>query len=151
MPEAPFDVSRAHRWFAVECNNSAWDLLESSGRSAEDSARLIEAAHAASFHWRAVGNELNRLRALNLLATAYVAVQDAAASVRYAEQVLAALSVADAQATAFDSAAAHGCAAAAFRLAGRNADAQVAAVEAAQFAATLDADDRAVFERLYPA
>ena len=31
MTEAPFDLPRAQRWFAVECNNAAWDLLDKPG------------------------------------------------------------------------------------------------------------------------
>jgi hypothetical protein len=71
MPTAPFDESRAHRWFAVEFNNLAWDLLEKPDRTAEDDERLRHAAHAACLHWQATGSVLNDLRAHVLLTTTY--------------------------------------------------------------------------------
>ena len=43
MATPPFDLARAHRWFAVELNNLAWDLVEAQERSASDIARMIHA------------------------------------------------------------------------------------------------------------
>lgn len=71
MTEPPFDVSRAHRWFAVECNNRAWDLIEATERTPDEIEEMIHAAHAAWLHWKPVGTLLNDLRAEKLLAMAY--------------------------------------------------------------------------------
>lgn len=71
MSTAPFDLPKAHRWFAVELNNLCWDLIEAEHRSAEQTERMIHAAHAACHHWLQVGTAVNNLRAECLLATAY--------------------------------------------------------------------------------
>src|SRR5687768_9557039 len=71
MAEAPFDLPRAQRWFAVELNNLAWDLLDKPGRTNDETNRMLHAAHASVHHWLAAGNELNRLRGMVLLANVY--------------------------------------------------------------------------------
>ena len=78
MSTPPFDLAQAHRWFAIECNNEAWDLVEKADRAPPETQRMISAAHAAALHWGAVGNALNRLRAENLLAAVYSAAGEAA-------------------------------------------------------------------------
>ncbi len=129
-PNPPFDEAVAHRWFAVECNNQAWDLVEAASRTAEQDHRMVALAYAASLHWHEVGTDLNRLRASNLLATVCAAVGDGAAAQRHSAACLAWLDrleqlaksdeTADAMAdnegkkkpavTDFDRACAHGCA-----------------------------------------
>jgi hypothetical protein len=105
-----FAVGRAHRWFAVECNNRAWDLVEKSDRTVEETERMIHAAHAALWHWRKVGTEINHLRARCLLATAYLAANDCDTAVRYADQcVELSEQLGDAQ-TTFDRAMVYGSA-----------------------------------------
>ncbi len=47
MKKPKFDPIEAHRWFAVEINNQAWDLLESDTRTEEDDELLRNTAHAA--------------------------------------------------------------------------------------------------------
>jgi hypothetical protein len=149
MPEAPFDVAKAHRWFAIECNNAAWELAEKPGRSPDEARRMIDLAHAAAMHWDAVGTDLNRQRAENLLAAAYVAAGDALAAVRHAERCLS-LSVQNAkEESPFDRAIALGCAAQAHALAGDSAQADRLRTLAKTAAAALDDEDRGVFERLY--
>jgi hypothetical protein len=64
MAKPPVDVAQAHRWFAVEPNNLAWDLAEMANRSPDNTERMIHAAHAACFHWLEAGNVLNHLRAV---------------------------------------------------------------------------------------
>lgn len=54
---APFDEARAHRWFAAEANNLAWDLLALTDRSDADTQRML---HAAAFHWLPVGRATNQ-------------------------------------------------------------------------------------------
>ena len=59
MPEAPFDLAQAHRWFAIEFNNQAWDLVEKVNRTADETQQMIHAAHASILHWQSAGNALN--------------------------------------------------------------------------------------------
>lgn len=53
------DLSRWHRWFAVECNNLAWSLAESQARTPADDATMLAAAYASSFHWSRAGTAEN--------------------------------------------------------------------------------------------
>ena len=149
--QPPFDVARAHRWFAVETNNLGWDVLQRADRNEADTERMIHAAHAAWFHWQAVGTAVNRLRAEVLLATVYHAAGRAEPAVWHAERVLAALAAAGESATPFDVVTAHAAAAAAFALAGRIHAAAVQWAEARSMATRLrDINDRAVAEHFYP-
>jgi hypothetical protein len=70
MPDQPTedDIRKWHRWFAVECNNRAWRLSEAPVRSVTENAEMLDAAHAAAFHWGKVGTEIHAARAQMLLA-----------------------------------------------------------------------------------
>ena len=74
MPNLPEDRDPRswHRYFAIEANNRAWELAGTPSRSPEETEEMLDAAHAASLHWNAVGTELNRMRAKTLLAQAHV-------------------------------------------------------------------------------
>jgi hypothetical protein len=149
MSEPPFDLAKAHRWFAVEFNNQAWDLVEKANRSAEETQQMIHLAHASALHWQAVGTALNRQRGENLLATVYAAADIPKAAVWHAERCLS-LSVQNAkEETPFDRATALGCAAKAHALAGDAAQADRLRTLAQAVAAALDDEDRGVFEKLY--
>ncbi|MCU0878132.1 MAG: hypothetical protein MUF06_10135 [Pirellulaceae bacterium] len=149
MSTPPFDLAQAHRWFAIECNNEAWDLVEKSARTPQETQRMISLAHAAALHWDAVGNSLNRERAENLLAAVYSAAGEAGPAVRHAERCLTLNLENAAEATPFDRAAAVGCAAQAHALAGNLTEADRLATLATAAAAELPPDDRAVIERLF--
>lgn len=151
MTEPPIDVATGHRYFAVELNNLAWDLLEAAERSPADEARMLHAAHGACFHWLEVGTALHHQRAQCLLATAYVAAGKAEAAVRHGEQCVA-LSREVPDQTPFDLATAHGCASAAYAAAGRIDEARAEHALARAAADTFDdASERTLFDRLYPA
>jgi hypothetical protein len=149
MSEPPFDLAKAHLWFAIECNNQAWDLVEKPGRTADEMQQMIHLAHASVLHWQAVGTALNRQRGENLLATVYFDAGDAAAAVRHAERCLS-LSVQNAkEESPFDRATALGCAAKAHALAGDTAQADRLRTLAKTAASALDDEERGVFEKLY--
>ncbi len=78
------ELSRGHRWFAIEANNRAWDLATRSSRSTAEDDEMLNAAHAAALHWAAVGNELNDARAKMLLAHVHAFVGNGALAQRYA-------------------------------------------------------------------
>lgn len=63
-----------HRFFAIENNNLAWMLASKAERSADESQKMLEAAHASALHWREAGTELNLMRARMLLAEVYALV-----------------------------------------------------------------------------
>ncbi len=60
---APADLPQAHRWFAVECNNRAWDLAAKTSRTPAEARELLLAAYAAAFHCSKVGSPINQMRA----------------------------------------------------------------------------------------
>ena len=46
----PFDQQTASKWFAIECNNGTWDLLEKADRSVSETDGMVHMAHASCFH-----------------------------------------------------------------------------------------------------
>jgi len=70
MPHLPEDADFKswHRYFAIECNNRAWDLAGQAVRSEDEAWEMLNAAHAAAWHWNNVGTDLNQMRARSLLA-----------------------------------------------------------------------------------
>jgi hypothetical protein len=151
MSTPPFELDKAHRWFAVEFNNRAWDLVEQDGRSADETQAMLHAAHAAAVHWQAIGTPLNAQRAENLLATAYLKAGRVEPALRHAQRCLA---LSEQNATAgtespFDRATALGCAALAHNLAGDANESERLMELATAAAEKLDADDRPVFDKFY--
>ena len=85
MLESPGDVKPEswHRYFGASANNRAWELAECEPTHI-DIDELLDAAHAAAWHWKVIGNALNRMRALMLLAQAHAVAGLPASAVRYA-------------------------------------------------------------------
>ncbi len=44
-------VGEWHRLQAVEANNSTWELIERTGRDAEDDEEMLRRAYASTYHW----------------------------------------------------------------------------------------------------
>lgn len=149
MSEPPFDLAKAHRWLAVELNNQAWELYELPARTAEETERMIDAAHASVHHWRQMGAALHLLRGQVLLASCYVASGDGEIAARHAYRALELLSQTQ-EPTPFDRVSALGSAAAALALAGKSSEAQRLRDEARQALSQLtDEDDRRVAGQLW--
>lgn len=52
MPAAPdFDLDAAHKYFAVDCFNKAWDLIDKNGRTPEEDRLMVALNQASIFHW----------------------------------------------------------------------------------------------------
>ena len=49
--EAGFDLKAAHKFFAAECFNQAWDLLDKAQRTAEEDEQLVRLTMASHYHW----------------------------------------------------------------------------------------------------
>jgi hypothetical protein len=152
MPEPPFDVQAAHRWFAIELNNLAWDLIESDSLTDDDREQLIDAAHASSYHWRQVGTPLNHQRAQCLLATAYAVSGFPESALRHAQRCLELSRETGNEQSPFDLATAYGCASRACAVVGDRSEAARHYAQAIKHVADFEhAEDRGVFEKLYPA
>jgi len=69
MPHLPEDteVHNWHRYFAMDCNNRAWELAVQA-RTPEEDLEMLNNAHASALHWAMAGTELNVMRARMLLA-----------------------------------------------------------------------------------
>jgi tetratricopeptide (TPR) repeat protein len=147
MSSPPFDVAKAHRWFAVECNNLSWDLVESKQRTPEQTQQMLHAAHAALLHWHEVGAAVNQLRAYTLLTSAYARAGIGSEAIKYADESLKMLETMTDH-TSWDTAAAYGSAAGAYAATGRSAEARQFYDKA--MAIKIEPDDRAVFDKLFP-
>jgi hypothetical protein len=88
--KSPIDADPAHwhRFFAASANNAAWTLAELPGAELDPKA-LLDAAHAAAWHWQHAGNELNQMRARMLLALAHARAGLGTTALAYADDVRA--------------------------------------------------------------
>jgi hypothetical protein len=143
----PLDQASAQRWFAVEFNNEAWSLVESPEKSPDQIERLLHLAHAACLHWSAIGDSLNRQRALDLLAHAYATAGRGELAVEYAEAAHRLSEQHGDKQTPFDGAEACTTMAVALTAAGRSNDAEAWKKKALEAISKLELDDRAVIER----
>ena len=82
------DTNKWHRFFAATSNNRAWDL-STKQRNLEEDQEMLNAAHAAAFHWALIGTELNQKRATMLLAEVHSLLDLAASAYTYAEDMKA--------------------------------------------------------------
>ncbi len=150
MAEPPFDIQQAHRWFAVEFNNTTWDLLESNSRTPADDSRMTDLAHAASLHWHEVGTPLNDQRAEYLLAKVYLALKQSELALRHAARSLELSESNGDEQSSFDRATTYEAIARAHSARGDSEQAahyKQLALDAAD--KMEDADDRKVFDNLF--
>lgn len=147
MASPSFDLHAAHRWFAIECNNGAWDLLEKPVRTAAEAEAMLHAAHAACWHWASAGTTVHRMRALFLLASVYAELGDARACTLYADECLSLANSRPEGFLASDMAFALENSARACALQGNLELARAKRREAARIAAQLDAEDRQIVEQ----
>ena len=136
------------RFFAATANNRAWQLAEQVPAEA-DARELLDAAHAAAWHWHAVGNELQRMRALMLLAQAHATAGLGTTALAYADEMrshfLAAPDTPDWELAFVHAVHAHAAAVAGSPQ--RHAHSYAQAVSA--LAAIADREDRAIVERVF--
>jgi tetratricopeptide (TPR) repeat protein len=68
-----FDLQAAHRYFAVQCFNQAWELIEKTERTPKEDETMIRLSQASHYHWtqREEYSPTNRSIALWQLARIY--------------------------------------------------------------------------------
>jgi hypothetical protein len=137
-----------HRFFGASANNFAWDLAERPASEVKQQ-ELLNAAHAAAWHWQQIGTELQRMRALMLLAQAHAQAGLGATALAYANEMrayfLGSTSTPD-----WELAFTHVIHAYAAKVAGatqQHAHAYTQAVQAV--AAIADEEDRAIVQRVF--
>ena len=88
MPHPPedTDIQAWHRFFAIECNNRAWDLAVKT-RTHQEDREMLNAAHASALHWGVAGDELNHMRAKTLLAEVHALMGFGFSALAYAEEM----------------------------------------------------------------
>jgi hypothetical protein len=98
MPEQPADedLKKWHRHFAIAANNQAWTLAEKDELTSEEQAELLDAAHAAAHHWRAIGTPAQIRQANLLLGRAHALVGHGALAMKCATAALDSIQSADA-------------------------------------------------------
>jgi len=74
------------RYFAVEANNRAWRLADRYTGPSDDDA-LLDAAHAAAWHWQAIGTVQHHMRATMLLAHVHALRGDGELATHYAKRM----------------------------------------------------------------
>ena len=72
---SPEDTALWQRRLASQANNRAWQLAELPSRNADEGEEMLQAAHAAMYFWKIVGNENNKAHAAQLLAHAYATLK----------------------------------------------------------------------------
>lgn len=77
------------RRFAVDCNNRAWALSSQGARNQDEDREMLDAAHAASFHWGKIGAAVNRARADVLLAHVHALLGHGQQALAHARDCLA--------------------------------------------------------------
>jgi len=145
--KSPEEIAEWHRWFGVECNNRAWALAESRMRTAADTDEMIAAAHAAAWHWSAVGTELNRVRAAMLLAHVLALAGEADRARRHAKGAYDYITSHESQ--PWEVAFAHAVLANAAAAAGDSSAHAKHYADARRIGTSLPDEERAVFERTF--
>jgi len=51
MTNIGFDAAKAHAFFAADCFNNAWGLIDKVDRAPEEGERMLELAMASVWHW----------------------------------------------------------------------------------------------------
>lgn len=85
-----FDLQSAHRYFAVQCFNQAWELIEKPERTPEEDEAMIRLSQASHYHWaqREEYGPTNRSIAFWQLARIYTVVGRPDSARHYAELCL---------------------------------------------------------------
>ena len=81
-----FTREEANKYFAVDTNNSTWDLVEKESRSEEETIDMIHRAHASAFDWAKVGQAVNVVRANYLVSKVYFSAGMAEPALFWAEK-----------------------------------------------------------------
>ena len=52
MPKKPdFDLAAAHKYFAANCFNETWGIIDKADRTPEDDQMMIQTCQASLYHW----------------------------------------------------------------------------------------------------
>jgi hypothetical protein len=149
-PPPPPEIDPAtRRALAAGLYNRCWDLLALEGRTPEQDAELIHAAHASRHHWGEIADTPARLwRGEWMCSRVYAVLGRAEPALWHARRALTLVEAGDAAAEEWDRPAIYEAMARASFVAGDAAEGATWKARAAELAAAIaDADDREVIER----
>lgn len=141
------ELRKLHKHFAIECNNRAWRLSEAGRRSAAEDGEMLDAAHAAAFHWSKVGTDLHAARAAMLLAHVHALLGHGDVALRYARSTFD--FVMERDSPAWEIAFAHAVLANAAAAARDGVNHAAHHAQAKTLGAALDDEDRAYFDAMF--
>jgi uncharacterized protein YndB with AHSA1/START domain len=80
-----------HRTQGIECNNSVWELIGKSDRTAADNEEMLRRAYASAYHWQRAARRgpENEARALWMLSKVHLLVDNPNEALRYADLCMA--------------------------------------------------------------
>lgn len=81
-------IDRWHRFFAVECNNAAWNLTSKLDRTPDEDQEMLNLAYASAYHWSKVGQPINVARSNIALSHAHSLLGDGDLALGYARRAL---------------------------------------------------------------
>ena len=97
QPPSPEDTALWQRRMASQANNRAWSLAETPLRTAQEDEEMLQAAHAAMYFWKQVGNDHHRALAALLVAHVCALLGDGPSAARFWAQAQPAFFGAQAQ------------------------------------------------------
>ena len=68
---SPEETALWQKRLASQANNHAWSLADQDSRTADEDEDMLQAAHAAMYFWKIIGNARNHAHAAQLLAHVY--------------------------------------------------------------------------------
>jgi hypothetical protein len=147
-PPLPPELDPAtERSLAAGLYNLTWTLIEREDRSADETDRMIHAAHASRLHWENVGLAANRARGEWLCSRVYAVLGRGEPAVWHARRCLAILEVGGDGIEDWDMPAACEALARAYAVSGAPAEAEAWRARARQgLTAVADAEDRELIE-----
>jgi hypothetical protein len=83
-----YTIAEAHRFFAANCFNGCWKLLDNINRTKEDDEELIHLAHTSLYHWKQAGQPINEQRGEWMLARVYTVLERKEAALHHALRCL---------------------------------------------------------------
>jgi hypothetical protein len=82
------EVAKLERQFAMDANNLAWTQAEMPHLTDSQREQMMQAAHAAAYHWKRIGTALNVAKADCLLGLACARNGDGPSALHYARRSL---------------------------------------------------------------
>jgi hypothetical protein len=77
-----------HRKIAAELFNMVWELMGKTGRTIEESDKMLHAAHASRYHWGVIGKPVNLARGEWQVSRVYAVLERSEPALYHAQRCL---------------------------------------------------------------